>query len=186
MNSHDSPPLSSDDALARRLQTHWQANTPPLNQDAAWHRLQAQLAPAPAHAPVRHGLRLMTRLAEWRSWWMPTLTFATGAACAALVMALLAPVTLAPPAPAPQAFTALSGPERPPPANGARLQVAFAADARLADINTLLLQLDASVVAGPSALGLYTLQVPPDTAAQALQRLQSSPLVDSAAQAPAM
>ncbi|MCR6497053.1 hypothetical protein LJB71_13030 [Thermomonas sp. S9] len=127
----------------------------------------------------------MTRLAEWRSWWMPTLTFATGGACAALVMALLAPMTLAPSPPS-TPFVALSGPATPVPTAGARLQVAFAADARLADINALLLQLDASVVAGPSALGLYTLQVAPDTAAQALQRLQSSPLVDSAAQAPAM
>ncbi|WP_240126658.1 hypothetical protein [Thermomonas alba] len=179
MDTHDTPGSPKDDALTRRLRAHWQAMTPPLNQDAAWRRLQTQLAPA------RPSSRLAARLAEWRTWWLPTLTFAGGAACAALAMVLLAPVTLAP-APAPQAFTALSGPERPAPATGARLQVAFTADARMADINGLLLRLDASVVSGPSALGLYTLEVAPESAAQALQQLQASRLVDSATLATAM
>ncbi|TCT26252.1 hypothetical protein [Thermomonas haemolytica] len=180
MDEHDAR-LPRDDALAHRLRQHWDAATPRVDQREAWRRLQAQLPPAPA---ARKRPRLAERLAEWRSWWLPTLSFASGAACAALALALLAPMTLSP-ARAPAAFEPLAGPAATTPAAGTRLAVAFAADARLADINTLLLQLQASVVQGPSALGLYTLEVAPDMAEQALQRLQSSPLVDSATLAPA-
>jgi hypothetical protein len=179
MNPNDPPPpWSGDSAFSRRLQSHWQAQTPPLDTHAAWQRLQAQLPPARP--------RLRERLAHWRELWLPTMTFAAGAACALLVLALLPSRFLSPQTGDAGTFVALSGPPPAPAphADHALLQVGFTETARITEINRLLLQLDASLVAGPSALGLYTLAIAPDKLAAVQQQLQASPLVDSVAQVP--
>ncbi|WP_240098126.1 hypothetical protein [Thermomonas flagellata] len=167
MDEHDDPRLR-DDALARRLRQHWDSATPRLDQRAAWRRLQAQLPP-----PRRRWL-------DWQALWRPALTFAGGMACAVLVLALLPGRTPAPP-PA-QDFAPLSAPANAPAAGTDRvqLQVAFASEARIAEVNALLQALDAAIVAGPSALGLYTVAVARPRAPQTLDALRASPLVDSA------
>lgn len=166
MDEHDDPRLR-DDALARRLRQHWDSATPRLDQRAAWRRLQAQLPPR-------------RRWLDWQALWRPALTFAGGMACAVLVLALLPGRT-----PAPQStqdFAPLSAPASAPAAGADRvqLQVAFAGQARLAEVNALLQEVDAAIVAGPSALGLYTVAVARAGAPQALDKLRASPLVDSA------
>jgi len=56
--------------------------------------------------------------------------------------------------------------------------VAFAADATEADIRSLLIDSDASIVSGPSALGLYTLDIADEADQSAARsRLEESPLV---------
>jgi anti-sigma factor RsiW len=66
------------------------------------------------------------------------------------------------------------------PANAWRVQARFAESAAMADINALLLRLDARVISGPSALGIYELALPREAAAdaQALRaRLAAEPLL---------
>lgn len=176
MKPDDSTPWPRDSALSRRLQEHWQAQTPSLDTHAAWQRLQAQLPPARP--------RLSERLAQWRNVWIPTITFAGGAACALLVLAVLTATPRVPERDA-DTFVALSGPTPAPASQGGVLQVTFSDNARIADIEALLLQLDASLTAGPSALGLYTLTVAPDKLDAARQQLQASPLVESVVEPPA-
>lgn len=176
MTPDDPTPWPRDSAFSRRLQEHWQAQTPPLDTHAAWQRLQAQLPPARP--------RLLERLAQWRNLWIPSLTFAGGAACALLVLALL-PATSRMPERDADAFVALSGPPAAPAAQGGVLQVTFSDSAPIADIDALLLQLGASITAGPSALGLYTLTVAPDKLEATRQQLQASPLIESVTQPPA-
>jgi len=66
-------------------------------------------------------------------------------------------------------------------ANGPTLQVAFAADATEGAIRQLLLDLNLTIVSGPSALGLYTV-VAKDVAARdaAVTLLSQAPIVESA------
>jgi len=69
--------------------------------------------------------------------------------------------------------------------SGAVLQVTFKPDAAERDIRALLLQIDASITDGPSALGVYHLKLPAEadntTIAAALQRLRErGDLVESA------
>jgi anti-sigma factor RsiW len=73
------------------------------------------------------------------------------------------------------------------PANAWRVQVRFAESATIADINALLLRLDARVISGPSALGLFELALPREAAAdaQALRaRLAAEPLMEQVVVAP--
>jgi hypothetical protein len=59
-----------------------------------------------------------------------------------------------------------------PPASGELLQVVFKADATERDIRGLLASVDAELVGGPGALGVYTIRVPAgraDAAAAALR-----------------
>jgi anti-sigma factor RsiW len=67
-------------------------------------------------------------------------------------------------------------------ASGPVLTVAFSGTATEADIRALLLELDLSIVSGPSAIGLYRLAAKDEAArAAALQRLGAVPdIVDSA------
>jgi len=56
--------------------------------------------------------------------------------------------------------------------------IAFVADASEAEVRTLLVDCDAEIVAGPSALGVYTIAIEPDADATAnAARLRASPLV---------
>lgn len=65
--------------------------------------------------------------------------------------------------------------------SGPVMTVAFAGTATEAEIRALLLELDLSIVSGPSALGLYRLAARDEAArAAALERLGASGLVESA------
>lgn len=67
------------------------------------------------------------------------------------------------------------------PADAWRLQVRFADSATMADINALLQRLDARVIGGPSAIGIYELAVPRGTAPGGIDnvraRFEHEPLV---------
>jgi anti-sigma factor RsiW len=65
-------------------------------------------------------------------------------------------------------------------ATGPVLTVAFVPTAAEADLRALLLELDLTIVSGPSAIGLYRLSARDEAArAVALERLAASPLVES-------
>lgn len=72
-----------------------------------------------------------------------------------------------------------------PLARGTLLQVTFVPDATEMQIRTLLARVDARIVEGPGALGVYTVSVPPEQADAALRELESArAVVASAARAP--
>jgi len=59
-------------------------------------------------------------------------------------------------------------------ARGALLQVTFAPQAAEEQIRALLASVDARIVDGPGALGVYTLSVPPERADAAMRALQAA------------
>jgi anti-sigma factor RsiW len=65
--------------------------------------------------------------------------------------------------------------------SGPVLTVAFAGNATEAEIRALLIELDLSIISGPSALGLYRLAARDEAArTAAIARLTASPVVESA------
>ena len=62
----------------------------------------------------------------------------------------------------------------PPLAQGTLLQVTFVPDATEMQIRTLLARVDARIVDGPGALGVYTVSVAPERADAAMRELQSA------------
>ncbi len=112
-----------------------------------------------------------------RRWWRPAL-----AAAAVLVIVLQSAAILQLRRPAQDVFRPLGS---TPPA-GVVLQVRFHDDAREGAIRAMLNNLDATVIGGPGALGVYRIRVPSaggaDAAAtRALATLQASPEVAYAA-----
>ncbi len=86
-----------------------------------------------------------------------------------------------------QSLTPLSG-NVTAPKGMILLQVAFFPDAPESAIRELLVQANASIIAGPGALGIYTLSIPKDQAASARQTLehaqQQHHVIDSVQGAP--
>jgi hypothetical protein len=81
--------------------------------------------------------------------------------------------------PAPDAMEPLSGGTMA--AGGQLLQITFKPQATEAQIRTLLSSVQADIVAGPGALGIYTVRVPDKQGEQALQHLRKDmAVVDSA------
>jgi hypothetical protein len=80
--------------------------------------------------------------------------------------------------PAPAGFTTLSDPG-PPPAPAPRLRIMFSPGTTEREIRELLLAIRGEIKAGPSPIGLYTVEVPAgsDPLAAVLTRLRSEPQV---------
>lgn len=97
-----------------------------------------------------------------------------------LVVALAAALVRAP---TETAFETAAGPAAT--MDETRFSVTFRADATISDVAALLERSDATIVAGPSSLGLYTLAVPDRGAAAAfVERAQASGLVTYVAAVP--
>lgn len=80
--------------------------------------------------------------------------------------------------PAPDALTPMSG--SGPLAGGHMLQITFKPLATEGEIRALLSGVQGEIVAGPGALGVYTVRVPDQQGQQALQRLRSdASVIDS-------
>jgi hypothetical protein len=136
--------------------------------DLGWRRLRGQLPAAPVAA---------TRTASRQGWrW----------AAAASVLAILGLQTaLLVRSPDDAIHRPLSVPATQ--VDSWQLQVRFADDTPLAELNALLLRYDATISEGPSALGLYTLSVPrgEDAAPDELvTRLRAEPRVLQVSVAP--
>ncbi|MCW5623418.1 MAG: hypothetical protein KIT73_01710 [Burkholderiales bacterium] len=81
-----------------------------------------------------------------------------------------------------EGFRPLSGPTA---TAGDRIQIRFQPEATEAQIRTLLLDIDGDIVAGPGALGLYTIRVETGRSGAVLQRLTTRrDVVDSATAVP--
>lgn len=154
-----------------------------------------QLAPAVKHAEQQHNnahgapaelgwARLQRSLqqeptAARRDWWKPSL-----AAAAALVVALQLGILMRP-APTDMDWQLQSGGPQQVLSGGYRVQLRFVEHAQWQQVRGLLLEVDAVLVDGPSALGIVQVHVPADRRfadGQALlQWLQQQPVVQHAA-----
>ncbi|MBB1518766.1 anti-sigma factor family protein [Aquipseudomonas guryensis] len=154
-----------------------------------------QLAPAVKHAEQQHNnahsapaelgwARLQRSLqqepvAARRDWWKPSL-----AAAAALVVALQLGILMRP-ASTDTDWQLQSGGQQQVLSGGYRVQLRFVEHAQWQQVRGLLLEVDAVLVDGPSALGIVQVHVPADRRfadGQALlQWLQQQPVVQHAA-----
>ncbi len=116
-------------------------------------RLEAKPTPAKASAPA-----LFRRLLDWLGatpnpvrWTLALESMAV----AALLLVVAVPMLRI----APEYETLSSGTEQPA-TKGPRLRVVFADTATVGDIRQLLRDIDGNIVAGPTALGVYTVALP--------------------------
>jgi len=116
-------------------------------------RLEAKPAPVGPPSPT-----LLQRLLDWLGatpnpvrW---TLALESLAVAALLLVAILPARKMAPD------YETLSGGTERPAATGPRLRVVFADAATAGDIRQLLRDIDGNIVAGPTALGVYTVALP--------------------------
>ncbi len=79
-------------------------------------------------------------------------------------------------------YQTLSDPAPAPPASAARLRLVFAEGAAEEEVRHLLLGIRGQIVGGPSALGVYTVEVPagPDPLEKVLAHLRAQPRVSLA------
>jgi anti-sigma factor RsiW len=150
-------------ALKQAEQQRNQAQGAPT--ELGWARLQRSLQQEPAAAR--------------RDWWKPSL-----AAAAALVVALQLGILMRP-ASTDTDWQLQSGGPQQVLSGGYRVQLRFVEHAQWQQVRGLLLEVDAVLVDGPSALGIVQVFVPADrrfTDGQALlQWLQQQPVVQHAA-----
>ena len=116
-----------------------------------------QLEGEPTSAVTRRP-RLLERLSVWLGatpnpvrWTLALESLAV----AALLLVIALPGTRLP-----SDYETLSGAPRPPAATGPRLRIVFADAATAKDIQSLLQEIDGSIVAGPTALGVYPVPLP--------------------------
>lgn len=151
-------------AAAVREQEHGAGQSAPF--DLGWARLQRSLQQEARPAPRR-------------DWWKPGL-----AAAAALVIALQLGILMRP-AQTDSDWRMLGGGQEQVLSGGYRVQLRFVEHAQWQQIRALLLELDALLVDGPSALGVVQVHVPADARfadGQALlQWLQQQAVVQHAA-----
>ena len=154
-----------------------------LRRLAAAVREQEQAYEAPPFelgwARLQRGLQQEARPAPRRDWWKPGL-----AAAAALVVALQLGILMRP-AQVDSDWQLQSGGSEQVLSGGYRVQLRFVEHAQWQQIRALLLELDAVLVDGPSALGVVQVHVPADKRfrdGQALlQWLQQQAVVQHAA-----
>ena len=166
---------------------------------AACQSLEAVIRQAGQTAPAAHPARL-TRLMEriddeerrpWQGFaalFRATPPLARGALAAQLVVLVALtgllvrqsqrPDETAPPAPVYQTLSESA----PAPSPTARLRLVFAEGATEQEVRHLLLDIRGQIVAGPSALGVYTVEVPagPDPLEKVLAHLRAQPRVSLA------
>jgi hypothetical protein len=139
-------------------------------------RLSAQLDALDAPKRTAHAATpgLLERLSAWFSISPPGMRVAFALQAAAI--AVLAGV-LWRQAAGPQSYETLSRPA-PTAAAAGQLRVVFNADVTEAELRASLQQINASIVAGPSALAVYTLQLGAEAQPQrALETLRANPKV---------
>lgn len=139
----------------------------PLPSEMGWARLQRSVQQAPV-TPVR------------RDWWKPGLAVA-----ALLVLGLQLGILLRPVAPVDDWQLQSSAPAQQVLSGGYRVQLRFVEHAQWLQIRSLLLEVDARMLDGPSALGMVQVIVPANPrfadGRAVLQWLQQQAVVQHAA-----
>ncbi|NJS37113.1 MAG: hypothetical protein HC765_13035 [Brachymonas sp.] len=174
--------------FAHLLQTQLSAPSVGLDVQGSWDKLSASisqpsaspahnLAPKPRHSPSLQQ-RMQDILGQFMTWW--SRQWVAIAVCALLaahigLLSLLAggsDSTRIPAIAAPASGNSA-------PASGVIYRVAFKPEAKAQEILGLLLRMQAQIIAGPSALGLWSIQVENSQALAAEQLLKHSSLVET-------
>ncbi len=159
--------LEAEQAVAEALRAG--AEEAPAPHPQQLERLLERLDEAPEPQPAS-ARRPWTRLAPRRGWhgWHGWQLLAGLQAAAILALGFL--LARGGPAPAPAYRTLADPPAATAPA-GLRVRVVFAPQASMEQVQALLAQVGAGVVAGPSPLGAYTLDIPKAAEAEPPQLL---------------
>ncbi|MET0985257.1 MAG: zf-HC2 domain-containing protein [Steroidobacteraceae bacterium] len=128
--------------------------------DASWNKLLARIDAQPQH-PAEED-QLIGTMKPRRQRWMVAAVWAQGVAIAGLLAALLVPQRGA-------EYVTLSASDSRPQGS---LRVVFAPSASLDRVNTLLREVSAEIVAGPSEAGVYTVAVANRETASAIAELR--------------
>lgn len=145
-----------------------------LDPDAGIERVMARIEAAEAATPGRRRLGALGRLAgRWRGLLAASprpvraaLAVQGAIACAALVSLALFAAPRSPaqlPSPDPAPFRTLSTPAAPAPAEAVRLRLVFAEGVTEVAVRELLVDAGARIVDGPSAYGVYTVELSADS-----------------------
>ncbi|MET0658635.1 MAG: zf-HC2 domain-containing protein [Steroidobacteraceae bacterium] len=116
--------------------------------EASWNKLLARIDAQPQHSSDPSDPATGTTKPP-RQRWLTAAVWAQGAAIAGLLAALLAPQRSA-------EYVTLSTPDSRPQGS---IRVVFAPSASLDQVNELLREVEAQIVAGPSEAGVYTVAV---------------------------
>lgn len=154
---HQRPALRSERAFFERLREAVRGQETAMPGDAGWQRLRAQIETTP----------VATRAAANDRWWRPL-------AIAASVLFAVQAVWVWGPFRADEAYAPQGTSGQQIGADVVLLQVRPRADARLGDWQALLLRLNAQVVSGPGAAGVYRIAVPRAQADAALAALRAA------------
>lgn len=155
-------PTTLDDALRAALHTH----PPGLQTDAHFERVLLRLPNSPA---ADHSTRSTRTRRPWKAWLDALLSFGLGVATTVALVWVVTPAVNFehPNAVEPLGHTAAS--------NQLLLRVRVHDELPMGVWQQTLRELQANVVDGPGALGLWTLQVPLEQRERALHRLAHHP-----------
>jgi hypothetical protein len=200
LQAHDPPQaqsFSQEMQWVEKTQAQMQTNLPQLDVETSWHQLSQKLtsasdaeikktaAPNPAESGEFGVLNWLLQLIKAQiqrllnSWRNPVVA-ALGSAMLVGQMGLLAFVVK-------QLYTVqsaqvvvpYSGSQQAPSKDAVLLQVIFKDKATIEDIRNTLAPLQAQVVGGPSALGIWEIQISKTLQDQTIQKLMQSPVVHS-------
>ncbi|WP_116812994.1 S8 family serine peptidase [Steroidobacter cummioxidans] len=118
--------------------------------NASWQKLLTQIDAQPVETPERRGIKRP---------WLIAAIWLQAVAIAALASALFTSVRQ-------PEYRTLSAPTPEVSDLRATVRVVFAPDASVKDINEVLRQVEATIIAGPSEAGVYTLATPDNTDVQ--------------------
>lgn len=130
--------------------------------NASWQKLLTQIDAQPAQTSERRGIKRP---------WLIAAIWLQFVAIAALASALFTSVR-------PPEYRTLSAPTPGASNPRAAMRVVFAPDASLSKVNELLRQVEATIIAGPSEAGVYTLSTPdPNDVQRIIATLRAHPEV---------
>lgn len=147
-------------AWLREVRQQTQSNVPDFLPDSGLQQLMEKIRAEQRTA--KQAPRLWPRFEL--NWWSPAMGFA------AILIVLQAVVIGGLLTRGDETHHTLSG--RAASVEGTLLQITFRPDAREADLRAVLSSVQAEIVSGPGALGVYTIEVPSENSRSALAQLQ--------------
>lgn len=182
------PKSSAELNWYRSLQDRLKADVPAVSSEVGLERTMARIRAERGQtqrAPQRRGERLGDRLRSWLAAALPQPVLRPALATA-LVVVVAQGVVIANLAVERDDSSEIRAVRPTVVDKGPWVKVNFKSDARETEIRMLLVQLGASLAAGPSQLGDWYVRVPEGRFDVALRALKASPVVESAAQVDAL
>lgn len=149
---------------------------PTPTADAGYARLLARIKETDRVLPTARARALGRRIREFWEGLGVSPAFALGGLLVVLQAGVIAGLLLDRERSEP-ATTEVRSTTEPAPAGYVLIRVSFSPNARERDIRFLLVSVGGALTSGPSQLGDYIVRVPADNQAEALQKLQTDPVV---------